>query len=290
MSFVLGTAQFSNNYGISRKHITSNIEVENILNYAFKNNINTIDTAMSYGLSETILGNNQADRFKIITKIGLNECSLTTEEKIYEYLYSSVKVSLKKLNINKLYGLLLHDENALLKKNGFKIYNSLDKLKRNGLIDKYGVSFYSSELLLQTINNFKIDIIQFPFNLIDQRLIKLNLFNLLNYKNVEIYTRSSFLQGLFFLSKENRPKYFKRWASLFNDWDKWLDESKFSPLDVCLSYVGQFNNSINIIIGVESSAQLKQIVDYKKINLENMPDFSSDDQKLINPSLWRISS
>jgi len=289
MSFVLGTAQFSNNYGISRKHITSNIEVENILNYAFKNNINTIDTAMSYGLSETILGNNQADRFKIITKIGLNECSLTTEEKIYEYLYSSVKVSLKKLNINKLYGLLLHDENALLKKNGFKIYNSLDKLKRNGLIDKYGVSFYSSELLLQTINNFKIDIIQFPFNLIDQRLIKLNLFNLLNYKNVEIYTRSSFLQGLFFLSKENRPKYFKRWASLFNDWDKWLDESKFSPLDVCLSYVGQFNNSINIIIGVESSAQLKQIIDYKRINLENMPDFSSDDQKLINPSLWRIS-
>ena len=121
MSFVLGTAQFSNNYGISRKHITSNIEVENILNYAFKNNINTIDTAMSYGLAEAILGNNQADRFKIITKIGLNECSLTTEEEIYEYLYSSVKVSLKKLNINKLYGLLLHDENALLKKNGFKI-------------------------------------------------------------------------------------------------------------------------------------------------------------------------
>ena len=290
MSFVLGTAQFSNNYGISRKYIISNFEVENILNYAFKNNINTIDTAMSYGLAEAILGNNQADRFKIITKIGLNECSLTTEEKIYEYLYSSVKVSLKKLNINKLYGLLLHDENALLKKNGFKIYNSLEKLKRNGLIDKYGVSFYSSELLLQTINNFKIDIIQFPFNLIDQRLIKLNLFNLLNYKNIEIYTRSSFLQGLFFLSKDNRPKYFKRWASLFNGWDEWLVESKFSPLDVCLSYVAQFNNSINIIIGVESSAQLKQIVDYKKINLENMPDFSSDDQKLINPSLWRISS
>lgn len=290
MSFVLGTAQFSNNYGISRKHLISNVEVENILNYAFKNNINTIDTAMSYGLAETILGNNQADRFKIITKIGLNECSLTTEEEIYEYLYSSVKVSLKKLNINKLHGLLLHDENALLKKNGFKIYNSLEKLKRNSLIDKYGVSFYSSELLLQTINNFKIDIIQFPFNLIDQRLIKLNLFNLLNYKNIEIYTRSSFLQGLFFLSKENRPKYFKRWGSLFNDWDKWLDESKFSPLDVCLSYVGQFNNSINIIIGVESSAQLKQIIDYKRINLENMPDFSSDDQKLINPSLWRISS
>lgn len=290
MSFVLGTAQFTNNYGITKNYITTNIEVENILNFAFKNKINTIDTAMNYGDAESLLGKNQPNRFKIITKIGSIRSFLTTEEEIYKYLYSNVKSSLKKLNINKLYGLLLHDENDLLKKNGLKIYNSLERLKENGLIDKYGVSFYSLDFLLQTINNFKIDIIQFPFNLIDQRLIQSDLLSHLTNKNIEIYTRSSFLQGLFFFSREDRPKYFKPWSSLFNKWDEWLNDSKLSPLDVCLSYVCQFNDSFNIIIGVESSSQLKQIIEHKRIILNNMPDFSSDDEKLINPSLWRISS
>ena len=53
----LGTAQFGLNYGV--KNTTGKVkkeDIESILSLARDNNINIIDTAISYGTSEKILG------------------------------------------------------------------------------------------------------------------------------------------------------------------------------------------------------------------------------------------
>ena len=54
---ILGTAQFGMNYGIANNvgKIKKN-DVINILNFAYKQGIDTIDTACSYGSSEKKLG------------------------------------------------------------------------------------------------------------------------------------------------------------------------------------------------------------------------------------------
>ena len=44
-------------------------EINNILNYAYKNGIRLIDTAQSYGSSESNLGCSDVSKFKIITKL-----------------------------------------------------------------------------------------------------------------------------------------------------------------------------------------------------------------------------
>ena len=58
-------------YGIANKDgtIPNSTEIESILNISKLNNINIIDTSMSYGHSEQALGKNDLSDFKIITKL-----------------------------------------------------------------------------------------------------------------------------------------------------------------------------------------------------------------------------
>ena len=53
---VIGTAQFGMHYGIANQNgqVDEN-EIESILNFAFENDINTLDTAKAYGDSENLL-------------------------------------------------------------------------------------------------------------------------------------------------------------------------------------------------------------------------------------------
>ena len=65
----LGSVQFGLSYGISNTvGQTSNEEVSRILDIAFRYGITTIDTAASYGTSESIIGKNEANRFDIVSK------------------------------------------------------------------------------------------------------------------------------------------------------------------------------------------------------------------------------
>ena len=54
---ILGTAQFGMNYGINNSMgVPEDKDVSSILDYAHKNGINTLDTAIAYGNSEERLG------------------------------------------------------------------------------------------------------------------------------------------------------------------------------------------------------------------------------------------
>ena len=54
---IIGTAQFGMNYGIANISGKPNQQqVDSILNYAWNNNINGLDTAKGYGGSEVVIG------------------------------------------------------------------------------------------------------------------------------------------------------------------------------------------------------------------------------------------
>jgi glycosyltransferase involved in cell wall biosynthesis len=74
--------------------------------------------------------------------------------------------------IENLYCLLLHRPKDLMGASGEKLINSLYKIKSSGLVKKIGISIYSFDDIDWILKKFKFDIIQLPFNLLDQRLIK----------------------------------------------------------------------------------------------------------------------
>ena len=69
MKLTLGGAQFGLDYGFIKNKKIKKKEIYKIKKLAKKFKVSFIDTAISYNDSESIIGNNKLNNFKIITKI-----------------------------------------------------------------------------------------------------------------------------------------------------------------------------------------------------------------------------
>jgi aryl-alcohol dehydrogenase-like predicted oxidoreductase len=288
LKLAIGGAQFGLDYGLSNKNKRTKLdELIKILDFCLTEKVTVIDTAMAYGNSEKQLGLAGVKGFKIITKLpaGINRINID----IYSYISSLIEKSLKELNVTKIYGLLLHQSMDLMSKNGEIIYKCLEDLKSQNIISKIGISIYDPHELESLIPNFGLDIVQAPYNLIDRRIEDTQWIIKLEKKKTQLYTRSVFLQGLLLMNKDNRPKYFKKWSSLFDNIDNHLIKNKLSPLEHSLNAVMHNKSIERLIVGVENLKQIKSIVKVLKKNkmTEINKSFFNNDAMLINPSKWQ---
>lgn len=281
----LGTAQFGLDYGISNKRgrIPKN-EVFSILNYAKKHNINTLDTSYNYGESEKIIGQfiqKQKIQFKIISKLPASNL-----EKVDNYLQSS----LKRLKIKKLYGYLLHDFKSFLKEP--LILKLIKNYQKKRVVEKIGFSlYYPKELEHLLKNNIKFDIIQVPYNIFDQRFTP--YFNQLKKRNIEIHSRSVFLQGLLFKKSSELNYQFLKIKSKLVYLHKLSQDLDIPLAALCLNFVLLNKNIDKIIIGVDNLDNLKEnirVLEYrdriKKI-YDKLLSLKEDDEKIIIPISWK---
>lgn len=281
----LGSVQFGIPYGISNKYgIVSIEEIKSIIRLAKSEGINTIDTAIQYGDSEQCLGEIGVDDFQVVTKLpplpGGNI-------EIVKWVQNEVENSLKRLKIDQLWGLLLHRPEDLIDTNGSKLYSAIQKLKASGLTRKFGISIYNPKELDKLYNLFKLDIVQAPFNILDQRLQTSGWLEKLANDNVEIHSRSVFLQGLLLMEKGTRPKYFDKWNNLWSVWHEWLIDRELSPLKACLQFVMKYKEISKVIVGVESIAQLQEIMDvFNSKGIDPLLNIQCQDLDLINPTCW----
>ena len=89
------------------------------------------------------------------------------------------------------------------------------------------------------------------------------------------------------MNKDQRPKKFEKWGSLWNDWDQWLIDVKITPLQACLSISMAIKEIDKIIIGFDNLTQLQQVTSTKIISPIAVPNnFLGVDNNLINPSKW----
>ena len=192
---IIGTANFGYKYGLlnSRKQINIR-EIKKILNFCKKNKIDFFDTATSYGNSEKVIGNLSNLGSKIITKIP--KINYQNEKKIDFFLSRLISNSLKLLKKKQIYAILFHDETQLLSKNGKKIFKSLNNFKQKKIIQKIGVSFYSTKKLLKTFNNYDLDLVQIPINYLDQKFLNIKIINLLKKKKSRSSCKINFLKRI----------------------------------------------------------------------------------------------
>ncbi len=281
----IGTAQLGLNYGIANKSgkISQN-EMGEILKFAARNGIDTIDTASSYGSSEKILGRLNVNNFKIITKLPV-KVSKSYKQK---WVFKSINSSIKKLKVEKLYGILIHNMEQLKGNFGKKIYEELLEAKKQKLVKKIGISIYSIDELKTVLNKYKFDIVSVPFNIFDQRIKKSGWLHKLKKLKIDIHARSSFLQGLLLMDNKERPKVFQKWNKLFVKWDKIVNKSNKSRMEICLGFVLSNPEIKKIVLGFDGYKQFKELT--TKINNIKNPEAKlilSNDIKLINPTNWK---
>lgn len=281
----LGTVQFGMDYGIANKHgQVPAAEVKSILSLALGNGVETLDTAMDYGQSEACLGANGVADFNVITKLSAIPDDVLNVE---NWVRTKVEASLMQLNVASLRGLLLHRPAQLSGPCGQSLAKALDDLKKAGLVEKIGVSIYSPEELPSVLDACSIDLVQAPFNLIDRRLASSGWLQRLHESEVEIHTRSTFLQGLLLMPRIEIPAKFNRWSKVWDGWHNWLAANRCSAIKACLKFVLEYPQISKVVVGVDSAAHLRQLLETSEDQIGiSWPDISVVDESLVNPGNW----
>ena len=276
----LGTVQFGLDYGITNHSGQVAIdEVKDILDYAKINNIDTLDTAARYGNSEQVLGEVGVNNYRIITKT-------TPLKNGVDRVIKGFYQSLDSLNIGQVDGLLIHNIDDVKDRRFGDLFHKLNELKEEGLINKIGFSTYTPDQVDFLLENFDFDLIQVPFNVFDTRLIEGGQLQALKKKNIEIHARSIFLQGVL-LDFDNLSSYFSKWKKQFDKYQSTVEKSGLSLLEYALNFTLNVQEIDKILVGVNSTDQLKEIVQAKK-KQSSLSAFPIDDIALLNPGLWKV--
>ena len=283
MKLVIGSAQLGMNYGLFDNKKTSRKEFKKIEKLVLKSKINFIDTAVSYGDSENIIGNSKLKNLHIITNIKIpNKKNIH----IKKWVVEEISKSLIKLNINRIYGVLIHDYRDLLGKYGKNYLLSLQELKRKKIIKKIGISVYDSQEIQKIWKFWKPDIIQVPFNPLDNRILDTGWVDILKKFKVKIFVRSIFLQGLL-INENSSSRINKNYEILLNKFRNWCYKNNVSLLKACLHFVKQFKKIDYLVVGFNNYNQLKEIIDvFKKKQIIIPKKFSTNKINLIDPRKW----
>lgn len=281
----LGTVQFGVDYGISNtRGKVPREEVFQILECAYLNGVDTLDTAYNYGESEKIIGEfikSTGHGFKVISKLPTGKSG--------EEIEQVLDMSLKNLNTDSVYGYLFHDFNSFKKDSS--LLNTVLQIKETGKISKVGFSLYYPEELQYLIDKkVSFDIIQIPYNIFDQRFAE--YFDQLKKDGVEIHVRSVFLQGLFFLKPEELKDRFievRPQITLLNSIAKRLNLTISS---LCINFVLNSKYIDKIVIGVDNLSNLKEnldsLSDAKKVAQVNkeLEGLRIENEQIILPTNW----
>jgi len=280
----IGTAQFGFNYGITNlSGKVPLLQIKKILNFSRRNQILNIDTAIDYKKSETELGKCRLEKFKITTKIP----PIPKKQKnIYKWIKNKIEYSLKKLNLNKIYAVLLHKPSQLNTNNGEDIYKALLQLKKEKYFTKFGVSVYSVGELNNILKKYKINIVNIPLSIANKSFLKKNYLKKLKNNNIEIHVRSIFLQGLLVNYKLSKVNFLLK-ENFFQKYDKWLKKNRISPVYACINFVKEIKEIDKIIVGIDNFNQLKDIhYEFNTKKKINYPNFNFK-KKISNPQFWK---
>lgn len=284
----LGSVQFGMSYGISNNlGQVQPAAARNLVERARASGIDTIDTAMTYGNSEQVLGD-----------IGINDCHIISKlpplpdgvKDIRSWVLTEVQASLDRLKTKRLYGLLFHQPNILLGPHRSELQKTIQYLQSEGKVGKIGVSIYSPNELDQLYGHAKIELVQCPLNIMDRRIIDSGWLSRLQSLGIEVHTRSAFLQGLLLMPSSLRPSSFERWISIWQTWEKWLKSCNLTPLEACLSFALSVPGISRVVVGVNNIQHLDEILAASNVKpLKSFPIWpKKPDENLINPSLWNI--
>lgn len=281
----LGTAQFGQRYGLAGHGTAPGLaEAGSIVDRARTAGLDTLDTAIAYGESERWLGEIGVSEWQVVTKLPPVPRDCTD---VAGWVLESIGGSLSRLKVGRLRGVLLHRPMQLLEDGGAALYAALVGLKERGLTEKLGVSVYAPSELDALVPRFRLDLVQAPFNVLDRRLLLSGWLARMYESGIEVHARSVFLQGLLLMDASARPARFDRWRPLWERWRRWLAAASLTPVQGCLGFALAHAQVSRVVIGVDSLAQLEDILGFVRgAGAEPPVDLGSEDLDLIDPSRW----
>ncbi|WP_277871394.1 aldo/keto reductase [Pseudotamlana carrageenivorans] len=200
-----------------------------------------------------------------------------------------IKTNCKTLNVDHLYGYMFHNYHSF--KEQEVLYPELLKARDKKIINKAGISLYTNEEIEDILINYSdFDFIQIPFNLFDNASKRKELLEYAKSKNIEVHTRSVFLQGLFFMQSKLLPEKLKSLKPYLEKLDVIKGRYNLTIETLALQYVLQKEYIEHVLIGVETSEQLMNNINItlkkQKVPHDIIDSFDISEIELLNPSNW----
>lgn len=262
----LGTAQLGLDYGVAnRDGKPSDEEAFAILEVASRARVDGLDTARAYGDAERRIGEafakDPALELAITTKLApLGEAA--DGEALADAAELSLFRSLHALARPKIEGLLFHRAGDLERFNHAAL-RRVDRLKREGYLERIGISAQSPEEASRALQMSEIGEIQFPMNLLDARFDAF-VEEARARPEVKLVARSVFLQGLL-LIEDGLPSFEGvdvDMEALGREIDEIAALTQSScRLELAIRFLRAFSRLDAIVVGAETSAQLGAIIE-----------------------------
>jgi uncharacterized protein len=254
---ILGTAQLGMTYGINNTQGEPNeARAHEVLALAHHYDIKTLDTADAYQKASLFIGNfhrKEQKQFQIITKFKLN----FFQKKINQW----VEDTLKTLGIAALSCCMFHTFDEYMQQPEWM--DELRKMKQLGKIKRIGLSIYTNEEFEKAIDDADIEVIQLPYNILDNNALRGNLMKKAKEKQKIIHVRSVFLQGLLYMSFPQFPEKLKPlipYLTLIKEKMESMN-SMLTLQKLSLNYALHNPNINAVVLGVESAQQLRENMD-----------------------------
>lgn len=283
---ILGTAQLGLIYGVANRSGQPDAGmVAEILAQARSAGINTIDTAAAYGDAEKVLGQAGLDGWRVITKLppmGREEPTFVAEN-----VRNAILASRERLGLRTIHAVLLHDATDATGPAGSTILETMSALRTEGVVEKIGISIYRSDDLEGLSSDHLPQIVQGPLNPLDQRLLSSGAILRLANSGTAFHARSLFLQGLLLMSPQDRPARFAPWADALQRFDSRSVALDIDPLALCIGFALAAPGVDQLVVGVETARQLKDIVSaVARAPAPDLTDLACEDPALLEPRYW----
>jgi aryl-alcohol dehydrogenase-like predicted oxidoreductase len=290
----LGTAQFGLDYGITNlAGRVPEAEVGAIVALARDESVCVLDTAALYGVSEAVLGRTLGgwSGWRIVTKTP-KFGDLNDAEAARQLFRRDFARSLASLSVASIYGLLVHEADDLFGPHAAMLWDELMRCRDEGLVGKIGVSVYTAQQIETLLDRFALDLIQLPFNAVDQRLARRGVLAELQRRGIEIHARSIFLQGLLLAPPHRIDMRFGRLRDAILSAQATWREAGLTPVEGALAAALRQSELSHVIVGVTSREQLRQILAAEKKASQLAGKFAIepwavDDDTVLNPADWK---
>lgn len=284
-------------YGIGvkdRSDMLSHAEAMRLLHAALDGGINFFDTARLYGESETIMGKAFHDRREKV--VIATKCKhfrdadgrIPPYATLKEIIASSLQESLAALQTNYVDVFMLHQADTAILQNK-DVCRVFSELKQAGLVKAIGASTYTVEETTLAIET-GWDIIQLPFNLMDQRQQK--VFALAAEKGVGLVIRSVLLKGL--LSSKGRGLHpaLKKVEEHVTGYHALIDASSPDLPTLATKFALSFQEISSVLVGIDrieylqKSLQCADGVYFDNEKLEQAKSLAYPDPEFLDLPQW----
>ena len=249
----LGTVQFGMRYGVNNAlgRQPTDEEVFAILDIALAEGIQMFDTASAYGAAEELLG-----RYGLGTRGGqivskLHPAANGERRDVLDEIQRSIKL----LAVSSLFCYMLHRVEDLA---DVSVMAAMEEAKTRGWTDRIGVSIYSPADAMCAAEDPRIDVIQVPYNALDQRLDDCGFFALAEKRGKKVFARSAFLQGLLLMAPASAEEKVAGSGVYVDHFQTVAREAGYLPQEAAMLFALSHPRISYVVFGVDTSAQLKE--------------------------------